>query len=226
MLITRRTFPPGGFEFFQTETGWHAPGGLTFEQVVDAIIKHRAANPRFAAGWSLDRTDVGNELDTYTCVRIAQNANYCKGADGSPFVQDTSGNPRPIVSPESLSGRVAAAASKLAAGVATIGAWRGAGGEVVPQEEAERRAAICAACFLNDNEHGIGYFFVSSVAASIQHEIERKNDIKLRTARDSELGVCKACFCCLRLKVFTPMEYITRHMSKSVTLPPRCWIAQ
>ena len=227
MLLNRRQFPPGGFSFFQPQTDWRAPGGLTFDQVVDAIIKHRLANPKFAGQWSVEKEDIENELDEYTCIRIAQNPNYCQAVEGAPpFLPGTSELPRPIVPSNSPSGPSVAVASKLAAGVATIADWRGSGGEVVAQEEADRRAAICVGCPKNDSQHGVAHFFVMTVAAAIQLEIGRKNDMKLKTPFDAELGVCKACWCCNRLKIWSPMEFITKHMSKSVTLPAHCWIEQ
>src|SRR4051812_45477601 len=74
-LKNRQAFPPGGFQYFQAETGWNMPGGKTFVDAVAAIITHRQGNPRF--GLSVKEDEVAGQLDTYTCHRINFDVNYC-----------------------------------------------------------------------------------------------------------------------------------------------------
>ena len=48
----------------------------------------------------------------------------------------------------------------------------------------------------------------------------------LTTPHDSKLGVCKACDCPMRLKVFVPLDKIVGHMlpEAKAALDPTCWI--
>jgi len=72
---------PRRLDFRQALTGWVNPNAMVgFDASVKAIIKHRQANPAIAAKHALstDPTDVGNELEKYTRLRL-----------GIPLVQPT-----------------------------------------------------------------------------------------------------------------------------------------
>jgi hypothetical protein len=71
-------------------------------------------------------------------------------------------------------------------------------------------------------------------------------DRKLSTPYDDRLNVCKVCLCPLKLKVHTPLKYISAHMNEAVLADlmkvgqpdkelerlgqknedPKCWIVE
>ena len=85
-LKSRNEFPPGGWPFYQAETGWTSPPHIGFSATVDAIISHRQSNPRFKL--ATDRGAVETELENYTIARLrsqyGDKANQWIVGDGPP----------------------------------------------------------------------------------------------------------------------------------------------
>lgn len=221
-------FPPGGYIFFQPQTGWFSPGGLTFYQVVDEIIKMRQKNPRFADQWSLDRTEVANELDLFTCLRIKNDPNYCDGSNE----KKNSPPPRPLPqafnnSPPPRNAVVAAGerAENFKSGVGAVLDWLGEGMEPVPSALAHQRAKVCAACPENGRPD-----FIQRIegwaASGVRELINLKNDLELSTTYDDKLHHCQVCDCAIKLKVFAPMKHILDNTTERVMalFPEHCWI--
>jgi len=93
---------------------------------------------------------------------------------------------------------------------------------------ADKRAAICVQCPQNGSG-GLSRYFTVPVATLIKSRFERLHEMKLVTPNDAQLGVCDACLCPLRLKVWTPMEFIVKHTEKNAwpkfqQTTPRCWV--
>lgn len=86
--FSRHTFPPGGWKFFQPQTGWSAPTPVssTFEQTAELIIKHRKMNPAATQQHQLstDYNDVCDELENYTRKRLGLPP---MGGGGLPLTQ-------------------------------------------------------------------------------------------------------------------------------------------
>lgn len=218
-LLNRRQFPPGGFVFFEPKTGWQSSPGFTFEQTVDEIIKHRRANPRFSAQWATDPETVSQELDEFTCVRIAQDANYC--SPGIPnFLPGSTPSPQ---WPNRGSG-VAAGVSKAVGGIGLFLDLFGSGGKPVSQELATARAAVCANCPQN---HGKWVdVFTAPVAETLRKQMAIAADMNLVTPHDDKLEVCRACWCHMKTKVWVDLAHIVKHLKPEsrAELDPRCWI--
>lgn len=221
-LKSRRVFAPGGWRFFQPETGWSPDGGLTFEQTVQAIINHRRANPRF--NLPTEQQAVENELDLYTCLRIAGDPNWCEGGD-------LPGPKSPgLSSPRQWTGRsaavVVAGAKALVSGINILIDWLGSGGVPVDKELAEQRAEICAGCPQNTKEGVAMSWFTQPASELIRKQLEIRKELTLATAYDDKLGVCAACYCPLKLKTWTPLSHILEHLKpeQSAALDARCWI--
>lgn len=86
------------------------------------------------------------------------------------------------------------------------------GASFVPQEEADRRAAICERCPLNVPVSGC--FGCAGIAnAAMDFVAQRK------TAKDEALQSCNVCGCFLRVKVWMPEE----SMSQGQEWPKWCW---
>lgn len=226
--------PPGGFIFYQPQTNWWAPQGLTFYQVRDEIINHRKKNPRFADQWSTDPDKVADELDFFTCLRLteAARAQFC--TQDTP--QTLKKNPirllrgwpsnRPI--PPQRNGVAAVAGARVENAVAGVGVvldWLGDSLEPVLPDLAEKRAAVCIQCPQNGRPD-----FIQRIegwaASGVRELIELANDLELKTTHDNDLHHCQTCDCALRLKVWCKMEHILPHTPDRVmdSLPAHCWI--
>ncbi len=223
-LKTRRTFPPGGYLFFEARTGWNAPGGSDFDGVVAAIIAHRKANPRFEKEWATDQIDVENELDQYTCARLNNNEHYCDGGPPASFLKGLLPR-RQSISQRFARAHVAGGVEKIAGGTGLLLDWLGSGGKPVAKELAEARASVCVTCPKNQ-EGGLSRFFTVPASEMIRKQLAIKNDMKLETSHDAKLGVCGVCYCPLKLKVHTPIEYIKAHSKPEwvAEFPDFCWI--
>lgn len=222
--FSRSQFPPNGWEFYQSQTGWHAPmpKAMTFDQTVIAIIKHRMQNGALVArhNLSLDPATVGNELENYTRARLGMDL---MGA-GVPKP-----NPQQPL-PQAVVGAVEGL-KRTAYGAAAPLEWLRSGREAVPSEQSARRAAVCTGgeggekCPCNGSPN-LAQWFTVKAQQLLQLELERRLDLKLSTPFDENLGVCSACLCPMKLKVHTPTDIILKHMKPEVRkdLDPRCWI--
>lgn len=225
MLKSTRTFPPGGWQYLQPETGWKARPGATFDEVVRELAAHRAANPRFNLSTDLD--EIATELNHYTCLRIAYNPEYCAPDEFGAYRGPEKKLPRPSFwrNPAAGAKESVAVVKKVFAGVGVLLDWLGEGATPVAPNVAEGRARICSDCPQNA-QTDLASFFTVPASKLITRQIEIRNEMKLATAWDAKLGICLACACPLRLKTWTPLEHITAKLlpeSRS-KLDPRCWI--
>lgn len=236
-------WPPGGWNFYEPSTDWHAPGPLqfTFTQQVANIVAMRKANP--AKQLSLDEAAVAAELEAYTEARLA--ATYSRNGlrkflretpedkkKGSSFTASSrNGNGRGA----GLAGAVARAAVGLggkALGVDTrsLQDWLGAGGQPVAAELAAYRASICVPC--RGNQKGDWPRLLTTQAASvIRGFLGAKHALSLETPWDDKLGVCVACKCCMALKVWCPIQHIADTIEHEVRTKllytnDKCWVLQ
>lgn len=107
-------------------------------------------------------------------------------------------------------------------GARIIKSWLGEGGETVPQEEADRRAAICIACPLNKK----AVVMEAVVGNAIKEVLQIQQQLLLHVKGEERLKTCKACDCPLKVKVWVPMEVIMRGIDEEELLKfdPACWI--
>lgn len=112
--------------------------------------------------------------------------------------------------------------SRLNAIVNPIIEWLGGGGVPVSQTQADMRSHICETCPKNV-ENGWWDRVKSAIAYAIRSHLEQKNMMGLRVFNEDKLGMCKACGCCIKLKVWVPIEHIRNHPSVE-NFPPWCWI--
>lgn len=196
------------------------PLAYTFDQTVEQIIKHRLKNPAITKQHKLatDFATVADELEAFTRKRLGLTESLLPKLE-SPV--------RGILARVGLG---AVAARNIAVGAQNLLAWSESG-KVVPKELADARATICVAgmdgkrCSMN----GSGdwkQMFTAPAAELIKNQLAAKNSMKLSTKFDASLGVCDACACPLQLKVWAPLEYALRKMSKETKdkLPEWCWM--
>ena len=214
-------FPAGGWQFFQSATGWSAPTptSSTFDQSVILIIKHRQQNPAAVLKYklSLDFNTVANELETYTRLRLGIPLSDPASA---PFPQPPRSLPAPVEA-------AVAGIKKLASGVALLFEWEESGQPPVASELSNQRAAICVTCPKNNPEN-LSKYFTAPVSEMVRKRLARLFAMNLKTDSDLKLGICDACLCPLKLKVWCGLDLIIKH-TKPETLkefPPHCWIAK
>ena len=212
------SFPTnGGWQFRQPQTGWVNPAAMIGESAsIDAIRKHRLANPAITAQHKLstDPVQIGKELIAF------QQARGALPPDQSPpsfFAPARSSLPDRVL--------VAAVGIKRAAqGTAVVLDWLTSGGAPVAQELANKRAAICVGCPKNVD----GSWYTTAPAELIKSTLEARKDLKLETPSDAALKSCDVCKCLNRLKVFCPLSHIVAKTRPEIMaeFPPACWIAR
>ncbi len=102
--------------------------------------------------------------------------------------------------------------------------WLTSGGAPVAQALANKRAAICVACPMNVQ----GDWFTVAPAELIKSTLEGRKDLKLETPSDAFLKSCNVCKCLMRLKVWVPLDFITKNTKPEIMaeFPGNCWIAR
>lgn len=231
MLLSRLTHPPGGFKFYESKTGWHAPE-TSFDGVVDAVIAHRRANSRLS--WStLDPRKVAHEVDLFNCERLNWDPKWCDTQKKTPSTTIPSPSSGPsdkprqdLPSESSPHVPLARQAGEIVVGAKVLAEWLGEGGKPVEQALAESRGQTCINCPLNQPPGTMSRKISKKVAEKILEHVEAKNGLGLRVAGEDRLGTCDACGCHLPLKIFVPIEFIADGTSKKTLkqLHADCWI--
>ena len=208
------SFPSnGGWQFRQPQTGWSNPMAMVGEKAsVDAIVKHRLANPAITAKHRLstDPFVVNRELIAFQQARGAL-----------PPTQPIFFSPSSSLLPSRLVS-VAADIKRAAQGTAVVLDWLSSGGSPVEQELANKRAATCVACPKNVS----GSWFTVAPAELIKSTLEARKDLKLETPNDAALKSCDVCKCLNRLKVWCPLSHIVAKTRPEImaAFPNTCWI--
>jgi hypothetical protein len=231
-LKLRKGFPPGGWQFFQPETGWSAPFPLAdgFDKTVSRIINHRLANPRFP--FATDYNTVADQLDKFTCHRLKFDPHYCDGveADKKKDVPRRIPQNRPLISAslQTLQRKFVEAVTNVkrsAVGARILNDWIGHGSHPVAQPIAERRGATCAACPLNSKEADWMFGIPKAVAVAIHEHRRVKSQLALKVSMEDQLGTCTACGCQNALAVWVPIQHIRKLTPKDIAakLDKNCW---
>lgn len=101
----------------------------------------------------------------------------------------------------------------------TIAKWWTQGKfRLVSQEQAEARAAVCAACPMNQDV-SFGCFSCKALLALVGQVIGTR-----KTAVDKSLNWCSACGCRISLKCWVPKRVLdAAEAGNSTTYHPSCW---
>jgi hypothetical protein len=183
--------PPGGWRYTQKETN-HTMIGVTWEACVKKVAQHRQNN-NLPVG-----DNIAQEVEEQMCERmsIQDRDEYCNAGARIP---------------KSIGWR------QVEAFLKTAGAFIATGGQLVPQEEAERRAAICAQCPLNVGMHGCGVCRKTVDAF-------RETILQRSTSQDAGLLNCGVCGCENRTQVHIPLETLRAGTGDlDYSLNPACW---
>jgi len=109
--------------------------------------------------------------------------------------------------------------------------WLGDEGKPVPTLHAAERAVICVSgnngkpCPMNCEPRWWERWIKEPIAQAIKEQLEVKHQMRIGVIVEDELNMCKACGCCLKLKVHTPIQYIKSHLTADqiAKMPTYCW---
>jgi hypothetical protein len=104
----------------------------------------------------------------------------------------------------------------------TVKSTIAAGGKLVSQEEAERRASICAKCPLNQEglTNCISCKGKSIIADMLGFSIGRSTPI------DDQLKVCNVCGCANKIKIWFPRESMLHKDLEPLWPETGCWMRE
>jgi len=227
-LKSRQKHPPGGFVLLLPEIGMKTPVKGAFNEVVLAFSRLIQSNPSQAEkhGWPAhtDWDALADWVDAHNAARlialgyttfVEENASNDPAFYDSAYWDAQKKTPSP-----------ASAADRLSAGAAM---WRelfGPDGRTVDSALATHRASICASCPQNDTTTSLFNIFVSAIASALGSLFTLLKEKQLTTPHDDRLGVCRACLCPMRAKVFIDVSRIEAHTDERVwnSLDPSCWM--
>jgi hypothetical protein len=213
-LKDRQRQIPNGLKFRIPELGYQSKPFQSFDTIVNEVFTIARANPGMftSKGWPHTRTDVATWVDEF-------NARYCAEMGYEDFITGMEDSP-PKHGPPPM-GKVGA----VVAGGRSLAEWIGAGANPVEQGIADKRAETCSKCPLN-KAGDISSFFERGTSEMLRAAIASAKDINLVTRFDKVLGVCDACYCPLKLKMWMPIDHINKQMSDDTraALDAKCWI--
>lgn len=196
--------PPGdGFVFVDPDTG-HKSAATRYHNWLGLIREHREGNglPPITP----------QEAEHQNCAGLAPEIRreFCKDLDNDS-VQTIDLGLKDIVR-----------------GTMTVAAFKASGEEIVPPEEAERRADICA------NYNGFGCRYNVAYRSGCGVDCSELTDAVVAvvggktTSHDGRLKACAVCKCALKAKVWLPQDALQRFESAELqaSYPDYCWLAK
>lgn len=113
-------------------------------------------------------------------------------------------------------------AKQYAGGIQILRDWLGEDACIVDSMHSQRRAIICQICPKNRR----GWFIPRRVSQAIKKQVALKKNLSLTVLNEKKLKTCKVCRCPVALKIWLPLEYITRYMraDEFAKYPSNCWI--
>lgn len=225
-LLSRTKFPPGGFQVLIPEAGMKTPVSGGFQEMVEWLVRFARSNPGLTERLKLPTTKAGGEawVDDY-------NARRCVAGGWLNFVNISSAAPLAVAEAQKKTSLGSAVGGVVRKGRAAASAYLSMFGATGPVDKAlaASRAAVCSACPQNDIKGGLWDYVAKAAADDIMAILGALKDMDLTTPHHASLGVCRACSCPMKAKVFTALSVIESKMPAESwpLLPrnnPRCWI--
>ena len=201
--------PPGQFRYripeLQGEVAW-VKGYWNYNDLEKEVLRRYKANSITAP------SDLRNQIMTQLCEQLPPDR--CTDTDRI----------------RSWGRDLARAFDRVMQGTSTLLDWLVRGNrEQVPDEEASRRAAICATCIFNADPEGCSQCNMKALR-SLADAIVGGN----RQPWDAQLKSCGICGCTLSAKVRLPLDVLRRHLKPEqlTQLPPAypgfagCWLRE
>lgn len=189
------TVPPGGWRYTQFETKQTIRAG-SYKELVTAVIKHR----------KLNNIPIEQNLESLIQDQICKlmPPGVCVGYD-----------PREVPQMQNMG---SISWGEAYEGTRVLLSWVSNGTQVVPRDEAEERAAICAGCYYNVQATGCAS--CRDVAALLVAKLGR-----VHTSLDDRLRTCGICKCSNKAQVHIPMDDLHKGVTPEVNaqFPEFCW---
>lgn len=233
MLKNQMLAPPGGWKFYMPQFegspthGWTS--GMDLDSLVTRVIQLRQKNPQHH--WTaaqLNAAAVSTEVQDQICayMKPQSRAHYCQSGAAS-FPQPSLPSP-PVNHGEGVvAGAKAAVAEvkRMVAGVGVLLDWLGESASTESVAVATARAEVCAGCPQN-KPGALENLLHRAAAQMVRKQLEIRTDMKLSTPYDAKLGMCAACLCPIKLKVFAPLKHVLKGLLPEYRekLDPNCWI--
>jgi hypothetical protein len=182
--------PPGGFRYTQPESGLTMTG-LTLDALLKKVAQHRSN-----MGYPTPRR-LSEEIEEAICRSL------------SPEDQTALCN-------NGIRARKSVSWTSVRDFLVSAGSWLKSG-EIVPVDEAERRAAICVGCPLNVPLAGCG--ICQTTLGALREAV-----LKRGTSKDALLLACGVCGCDNKTQVHAPIEAL-RAGTGHFKYPDWCWKA-
>lgn len=182
--------PPGGWLYTEPSTG-HTMKAITFGTLVQRIAQHRANMSIPTKG------DLASEIEESICRHLTPENQVAHCELGTAY-------------PKSVHWTLVERFLKTAVAF-VLGP-----DSLVSQEEADRRASICAKCPLNVGLSGC------AICRSSLNELRDKL-LQRRTESDSLLGACGWCGCDNRVQVHVPISALASGKKDLPDPPEWCW---
>lgn len=192
--------PPEGFVYRDPNTGMRFDG-KSLTETVKLVVEHRKANglPRQTA------EEVDEDVQCQICHRVPRQ--FCKGTD----------HPDWELSGGSIINAAKALGKMMAEGL-------GGGTPFVEQEEADRRASICAKCFHNRDLAGCG---IGCQIKEKMREVFGATIGQRATPSDPRLFGCEVCGCHCKTIVWFKKDILNGGLDpqriEEFKLTPNCW---
>lgn len=183
--------PPGGWRYIQPETKFEFSAS-TLRAVVRSVAEHRRSN-------HLPAGDPEADIQNFVCASLPKGSGNCvHELDGEDYALKTHFTMEDVK-------------RFIQAAISAIGS-RG----LVEQPEAERRAAVCAACPLNTTVGGC--WRCKGLADWLFRLIGARN-----TAHAGRLNQCGVCGCSIKAKIWLPLD-VAQGVSEGYKFPSWCWL--
>ena len=190
-IVNKMQTPMGSWVYTQPETGYTIKS-IVWNDLLNKIRDHRIANGiPCLPGWDI-------QLEDEVCRAMRLTSHWCQsnGKETKPY--------EPKVSFVDVSNFMR-----------VLTAWMPKR-EWVDQEEAERRAAICAACPKNIAVSGCSAC-QNAVAAITKFLGDRVTGV------DDQLKGCSVCGCSNRAQVHVPLDVLHKGVTPMMEFPEACW---
>lgn len=190
-FIRRDTVPPGGWRYVVPETK-ATIRAANEEDLKREVKKHLIANNMTVP------VDIGALVEDQLCQVVGPE--WCTWGS-QKYTIDSQMRAQDVVN-----------------GTKVLFSWKLEGSPLVDPNEAERRAAICAACMMNVTVSGcLG-------CAGLQGIVAKMTGGR-KTSHDKLLQSCAVCKCLNRAQVWLPLDTLWRGVTSDIneSFPDHCW---
>ena len=117
---------------------------------------------------------------------------------------------------------------EMAHGAYVLTKWVGSGHLPVPAWKAVRRALVCEKCENNRSATGWKDRVTAEAAKTVKAIFKYKDNAHLKVPNEDKIGVCSACDCPLKLKVWIPLDVIWDNTPETelAKFAKGCWILE